>query len=62
MNAIIERVLKLFAVKSIMTLVLTVVFCYLAVTGKIEGDKFYGIYLTVVTFYFGVQAAKGLKE
>lgn len=55
---IIERIMKLFAVKSIMTLALTATFVVLAINGIITGDKYYDIFLMVVSFYFGTQAKK----
>lgn len=53
-----ERFSKLLSVKSIMTLALTATFVYLAVTQVIAGDKYYDIYLMIVSFYFGTQAKK----
>lgn len=53
-----ERISKLLSVKSLMTLALTATFVYLAVQGIIIGDKYYDIFLMVVSFYFGTQATK----
>lgn len=52
-----ERLAKLVDVKSIVTLLLTGVFCYLSVVGKLPSE-FLTIYTTVIAFYFGVQYAK----
>ena len=52
-----ERVSKLLTVKSLVTLVLTAVFAYLAIRGEIE-QTFLTIYTTVIAFYFGTQAEK----
>lgn len=52
-----ERLGKLIDVKSIVTLVLTGVFAYLSVTGKIPQD-FMVIYSVIIAFYFGTQMAK----
>ena len=52
-----ERLAKLIDVKSIVTLLLTGVFCYLSVIGKLPSE-FLTIYTTVISFYFGVQYAK----
>lgn len=49
---------KLLTIKSIVTIVLTLVFAYLSVTGAIKGDQFLMIYTTVVAFYFGTQHDK----
>ncbi len=53
-----ERLEKLVDVKSIVTLLLTAVFCTLAVTGAISGTEFLTIFTTVTAFYFGTQAQK----
>lgn len=53
-----ERFAKLIDVKSIISIVLTMVFCYLAITGKINADLFMAIYTTVIAFFFGVQYSK----
>ena len=54
---IIKRAANLLCVKSITTLVLTVVFAYMAVTGKISQD-FMTIYAVIIAFYFGTQSQK----
>ena len=53
-----EKHLKLIDVKSIMTLLLTVVFCFLAITGGISGRDFLTVFTVVVSFYFGTQYQK----
>ena len=58
LNAIAERIAKLLSVKSLMTLALTATFVCLAAKGVITGDKYYDIFLMVVSFYFGTQAKK----
>lgn len=50
-----ERLNKLLTVKSIMTLLITAVFCYLAAVGRIVPDQFIVIFTTIVGFYFGTQ-------
>ena len=54
---IIKRAANLLSVKSITTLVLTVVFAYMAVSGKISQD-FMTIYAVIIAFYFGTQSQK----
>lgn len=54
---IIKRVANLISVKSIVTLVLTAVFAYLAIAGKIAQD-FMTVYAVVIAFYFGTQSQK----
>lgn len=53
-----EKLAKLIDVKSIMTLLLTVVFCVLAVTGAVSADQFVTIFTVIVGFYFGTQIQK----
>ena len=50
-----ERLSKLLTVKSIVTLVLTGVFAFLAVRGTISGSEFLTIFTIVIGFYFGTQ-------
>lgn len=53
-----ERLSKLLTVKSIVTLILTGVFAYLSVVGRISGDQFLTIFVVVIGFYFGTQYEK----
>lgn len=53
-----SKLAKLIDVKSIMTLLLTIVFCVLACTGVISGADFLTIFTVVVAFYFGTQSQK----
>lgn len=55
---IIKRLGNLLSVKSIVTLVLTGVFAFLAVTGVISGKDFLTVFLMVISFYFGTQSQK----
>lgn len=57
-----ERFAKLLAVKSLVTLALTVVFCVLSVNGVLTGRDFLTIFTTVIAFYFGTQAEKNHTE
>lgn len=57
MNNIQKRVANLLSVKSIVTLVLTAVFAYMAVTNQITQD-FMTIYAVIIAFYFGTQSQK----
>ena len=56
-NVIIKRLGALLSVKSIVTLVLTGVFAYMACTGQISQD-FMTVYAVVIAFYFGSQSQK----
>lgn len=53
-----NKLAKLINVKSIVTLVLTGVFSYLAVTGKIAVDNFTDMFQIIMIFYFGTQSGK----
>ena len=53
-----ERLSKLLTVKSIVTVVLTAVFAYLAIVGRISGREFLTIFTVVIGFYFGTQYEK----
>ena len=55
MELIHKRLANLMSVKSIVTLVLTGVFAYMAVTGNISQD-FMTIYAVIIAFYFGTQS------
>lgn len=49
---------SLLTVKSIVTVVLTVVFAYLSMEGRIDGGQFLNIFSIVIAFYFGTQHQK----
>lgn len=53
-----ERLNKLLTIKSIVTILLTIVFCYLSIIQVIKPDLFLAIFTTVIAFYFGTQAKK----
>lgn len=54
-----DRITKLLSVKSIVTLLLTIVVCILALTNRIDIEQ---IYLMIIAFYFGTQYEKGEKK
>lgn len=56
-DIIYKRLATLLSVKSIVTLVLTAVFAYMAITGTISQD-FMTIYAVIIAFYFGTQSQK----
>lgn len=56
-----KRLANLLSVKSIVTIILTGVFAFMAVTGKISQD-FMTIYAVVIAFYFGTQSQKDRKS
>ena len=53
-----ERLSKLLTVKSLVTLILTIVFAFLSITGRIAGQEFLTIFTIVIGFYFGTQHEK----
>ena len=57
-----NRLAKLLDVKSIVTLVLTAVFAYSTVIGKVAPEQFLTIFTVVISFYFGTQAQKRAEE
>ena len=57
-----ERLAKLLSVKSIVTIILTLVFAYLSVIGTIGPDLFMSAFTVVIAFYFGTQAERKANE
>lgn len=53
-----QKLAKLINVKSIVTLMLTIVFCILAVKQSVSAEQFLTIFTTVIAFYFGTQYEK----
>lgn len=53
-----EKLAKLIDVKSIVTLVLTVVFAVLSILRVISGEQFLTVFTMIISFYFGTQAMK----
>lgn len=53
-----EKIAKLINVKSLISIFLTIVFCYLSITGFIAAELFITIFTVVIGFYFGTQAEK----
>ena len=57
MENIKKRLGNLLSVKSLVTMILTGVFAYMAIVGKISQD-FMTIYAVIIAFYFGTQSQK----
>ena len=53
-----ERLDKLLTVKSIVTLLLAIVFAVLSFRGTISGQEFLTVFTVVISFYFGTQKVK----
>lgn len=57
MDKLIERVCKLFSVKSLVTIGLTILFIVVSLRGVIPQEVM-SIYTMIIGFYFGTQAKK----
>lgn len=53
-----QKFAKLIDVKSIVTLLLTIVFCILSVRKDISSEQYLTIFTTIIAFYFGTQYSK----
>lgn len=58
MDVLKKRLANLLAVKSIVTVILTAVFAYLAVAGQVTTEQFLTVFTVVIAFYFGTQAER----
>lgn len=58
MKELIQRLTKLLSIKSLVTIALTGVFCYLSVIKVIPAEIFMTVFTVVIAFYFGTQAKK----
>ena len=58
MKELIQRATKLLSIKSIVTIALTGVFCYLSIIKVIPAEIFMTVFTVVISFYFGTQATK----
>lgn len=58
MKLFIQKLCKLIDVKSIVTILLTVVFSYLSATGKVAVEQFLTVFTVIISFYFGTQHQK----
>ena len=57
-----ERIDKLLTVKSIVTIILTVVFAYLSIVRVIDAAQYVTLFTIIIGFYFGTQAEKRNTE
>ena len=62
MELLYKRLPNLLTVKSIVTIMLTIVFSWLTVTGFVSGDQFLTVFTVVISFYFGTQAEKSQHQ
>lgn len=58
METVKKNLANLLKVKTIVTILLTIVFCILALTGVISGADFLTVFTVVIAFYFGTQSKK----
>ncbi len=58
----IDKLKKLIDVKSIVTIILTIVFAVLSLLGQISPDQFITIFTVVIGFYFGTQYQKNISD
>lgn len=56
-----ERLARLLCVKSLVTLILTVVFAVMAFTGEVSQD-FMTVYTVIIAFYFGSQLERTARK
>ena len=57
-----KNLANLIKLKTIVTMMLSVVFCILALKGVITGSEFLTVFTTVIAFYFGTQYEKTEKK
>ncbi|MGN0601344.1 MAG: hypothetical protein ACI4I7_01395 [Oscillospiraceae bacterium] len=57
-----NKLAKLIDVKSIVTILLTIVFSVLTVKGVITGEQFLTVFTVIIAFYFGTQYQKKINE
>lgn len=58
MKEFISKIAKLIDVKSIVTILLTVVFSILSLKKVINAEQFISIFTVIIAFYFGTQSTK----
>lgn len=56
-----DRLNKLLTVKSIVTILLTMVFCYLSVIRVVTPENYMTVFTVIIAFYFGTQHEKNNK-
>ncbi|CDC73907.1 MULTISPECIES: hypothetical protein [environmental samples] len=62
MELIKRRLANLLAVKSLVTVMLTAVFAYLAISGHVSTEQYLTVFTVVIAFYFGTQAEKSSPD
>ena len=62
MELVKRRLANLLAVKSLVTVMLTAVFAYLAISGHVSTEQYLTVFTVVIAFYFGTQAEKSSPD
>lgn len=62
MEKLMARLAGLLSVKSIVTIMLTAVFAWMALGGTVTAEQFLTVFTVVIAFYFGTQAERKSKE
>ena len=57
-----EKLSKLLTIKSIVTILVTIVFCYLSLVQVISAELFMTVFTVIISFYFGTQFEKINKD
>ena len=58
MRTLKDRIGNLLTIKSLVTLIITIVFAVLSLRSEISAELFIAIFTTIIAFYFGTQANK----
>ena len=62
MHILKERLANLLCVKSIVTILLSAVFCILALKGRINTQEYLTVFAVVISFYFGTQHERFIQK
>jgi hypothetical protein len=60
--SIITRISNLITIKSIVTLILTIVFAILSLRGTVSSEVFISVFTVIIGFYFGTQKVDDTKK
>ena len=58
MDVFLKRLANLLSVKSLISMLLTIVLCVITMRGLVSAELFMTIFATVIAFYFGTQTTK----
>ena len=57
-----KRLSNLLTIKSMVTLILTVVFACLTCGGRVSAEEFFTVFTVVIAFYFGTQTERSSRK